>query len=110
MNYIMPFFIVLIMGVPVIMPIVMFYTYVKLGNQLDAAKAFTTLALFGLILVPVYLIPQFIQELMTARISMERIERFLTAEEIENYVQRSGPLLENNVAIRIRAAKFSWNR
>lgn len=110
MNYVMPWFIVLIMGVPVVMPIVMFYTYVRLGNQLDAAKAFTTLSLFGLILVPVYLIPQFIQQLLGAQISMNRIESFLEAEENENYVQKNGPLLENNVSIRVRAANFSWQR
>ena len=110
MNYIMPWFIVLIMSVPIVMPIIMFYTYVRLGNQLDAAKAFTTLSLFALILVPVYLIPQFVQQLLTARISIGRLEGFLDAEEIENYVQASGPLLENNVVIRIRSANLSWNK
>lgn len=110
MNYIMPLFILLIICVPIVMPIVMFYTYVRLGNQLDAAKAFTTLSLFSLILVPVYLIPQFIQQLLVAKISMARLESFFNAEEIENYVQTSGALLENGVAIRIRRANLSWNK
>ena len=110
MNYIMPLIIILIICFPIVMPIIMFYTYVRLGNQLDAAKAFTTLSLFALILVPVYLIPQFIQQLLVAKISMARLESFFNAEEIENYVQTSGTLLENGVAIRIRCANLSWNK
>ena len=42
---------------------------------------------------------------------MERIERFLSAEENENYVLQDGPLLEEaTLAIRIQNANLSWNK
>jgi len=44
-------------AIPVFMPVLIFYTYVKLGNQLDATKAFTALALFNLIQFPFVFLP-----------------------------------------------------
>ena len=49
MNYIMPFFLLLLLLCPMIMPVIIFYHYFQTGNQLDVAKAFTVLSLFGLV-------------------------------------------------------------
>lgn len=111
MNYVIPAFMILIISIPILMPVVMFYSFVKMGNQLDAAKSFTTLALFGLVMNPVMLIPIFIQTALTARLSMDRIDSFLSAEEMEDYVQGEGELLRDpEVVVRIRRANFSWMR
>ena len=44
-------------AIPVFMPVLIFFTYVELGNQLDATKAFTSLALFNLIQFPFVFLP-----------------------------------------------------
>lgn len=44
-------------AVPLFMPVLIFYTYVKLGNQLDATKAFTAIALFNLMQFPFVFLP-----------------------------------------------------
>ena len=44
-------------AIPVFMPVLIFFTYVELGNQLDATKAFTALALFNLIQFPFVFLP-----------------------------------------------------
>ena len=95
MNYVIPVFMLLIISVPILMPVVMFYSFVRMGNQLDSAKSFTTIALFGLVMNPVMLIPMFIQSLLTARLSMDRIANFLLAEEIDDYVQTEGEMLND---------------
>jgi ATP-binding cassette, subfamily C (CFTR/MRP), member 1 len=51
------FFTFLLMAVPTFLPVLVFYTYVKLGNQLDAAKAFTAIALFNLMQFPFVFLP-----------------------------------------------------
>lgn len=50
-------FSLVLMAVPTFMPVLIFYTYVKLGNQLDAAKAFTAIALFNLMQFPFLFLP-----------------------------------------------------
>ncbi len=51
------FFTLILQAVPVFMPVVVFYTYIQLGNKLDAATAFTTLSLFNLMQSPFVFLP-----------------------------------------------------
>ena len=44
-------------AVPIFLPILVFYTYVRLGNTLTTAKAFVTISLFGLIKWPLVQLP-----------------------------------------------------
>jgi ATP-binding cassette subfamily C (CFTR/MRP) protein 1 len=50
-------FSLVLMAVPTFLPVLIFYTYVRLGNQLDAAKAFTAIALFNLMQFPFLFLP-----------------------------------------------------
>lgn len=50
-------FTIILMSAPILQPVLMFYTYVRLGNQLDAAKAFTSLSLFNLMQFPFTFLP-----------------------------------------------------
>ena len=50
-------FSLILLSVPIVQPILIFFTYVRLGNQLDAAKAFTTISLFNLIRFPFAFLP-----------------------------------------------------
>ena len=58
LAYIIAFgFTVLLMAVPIFLPVLVFYTYVKIGNQLTAARAFTTISLFNLMQWPFVFLP-----------------------------------------------------
>ena len=58
LGYTLAFGISLILNaVPVFLPILVFYTYVRLGNELTTAKAFVTISLFGLIRWPLVQLP-----------------------------------------------------
>jgi ATP-binding cassette subfamily C (CFTR/MRP) protein 1 len=50
-------FSITLMAVPIFLPVLIFYTYVRLGNDLTAATAFTTLSLFNLMQFPFVFLP-----------------------------------------------------
>lgn len=71
LAYIFAFgFTVLLMAVPIFLPVLIFYTYVQLGNELTAAKAFTAIALFNLMQWPFVFLPlgKSVTELVLLRI------------------------------------------
>jgi len=107
MNAMMPVFIFCIMLVPIVMPVLMFYCYISLGNQLDPSKTFTVISLFGLIMTPIYLIPTLIQNWVLAAVSAKRIYRFLESAELPDYVDKA-PLADSDVVISLESANLSW--
>uniref|UniRef100_A0A8C5GMG5 ATP-binding cassette, sub-family C (CFTR/MRP), member 10 n=1 Tax=Gouania willdenowi TaxID=441366 RepID=A0A8C5GMG5_GOUWI len=64
-------------ALPVLISILTFVTYVLLGNQLTAAKVFTTLALVGMLIIPLNAFPWVLNGILEAKVSLERIQRFL---------------------------------
>ena len=79
-------FTVVFMSAPLIQPILIFFVYVKLGNQLDAAKAFTTLSLFQLLQFPFAFLPMGITQYSQSMVSCKRMLDFLNSEELTPYV------------------------
>ena len=58
LSYIVAFgFSLILLAAPVVQPVLVFYTYIRLGNTLDAATAFTTLSLFNLLSFPFAFLP-----------------------------------------------------
>lgn len=70
-------------GLPLIVSLVSFATFVWTGGQLTAAKAFTSLSLFGILRFPLAMFPSVINNCIEALVSVERIESFLSAGEVE---------------------------
>uniref|UniRef100_A0A8C6LRY5 ATP-binding cassette, sub-family C (CFTR/MRP), member 10 n=1 Tax=Nothobranchius furzeri TaxID=105023 RepID=A0A8C6LRY5_NOTFU len=64
-------------ALPVIISILTFVTYVLLGHQLTAAKVFTTVALVGMLIVPLNAFPWVLSGILEAKVSLERIQRFI---------------------------------
>jgi hypothetical protein len=57
--------------------------YVLTGHELTADKAFVALSLFNLLQFPVSMFPIVISSLVEASVSVNRVFRFLTAEELD---------------------------
>uniref|UniRef100_A0A665UCN9 ATP-binding cassette, sub-family C (CFTR/MRP), member 10 n=1 Tax=Echeneis naucrates TaxID=173247 RepID=A0A665UCN9_ECHNA len=74
-------------ALPVVISILTFVTYVMLGNQLTAAKVFTTLALVGMLIIPLNCFPWVLNGILEAKVSLERIQRFfkLTNQDLQAY-------------------------
>jgi len=100
-------FSMLLLSVPIVQPILIFFTYVRLGNQLDAAKAFTTISLFNLIRFPFAFLPMGLAQYAQAKVSMKRIMDFLCSEELPDYILHSAPDGEPDTVILLKDATFS---
>uniref|UniRef100_A0AAR2IU62 ATP-binding cassette, sub-family C (CFTR/MRP), member 10 n=1 Tax=Pygocentrus nattereri TaxID=42514 RepID=A0AAR2IU62_PYGNA len=64
-------------ALPVVISILTFITYVLLGNSLTAAKVFTTLALVGMLILPLNSFPWVLNGTLEAKVSLDRIQQFL---------------------------------
>ena len=68
---------------PLLVSLAAFSVYVLLGNELDAATAFTALSLFNVMRFPLAMLPNTINNVLEATVSLARIKKFLTAAEVD---------------------------
>merc|ERR1719163_1949263 len=88
---------------PVLLPLLTFTFFVAGGGRLTAATAFTALALFDVLKIPVNLLPQTVQFLTQLAVSMRRIRDLLMAEERKVPVPDAG-----GTAILVERATLAW--
>ncbi|XP_078610231.1 multidrug resistance-associated protein 1-like isoform X2 [Branchiostoma floridae x Branchiostoma japonicum] len=96
---------------PVLVSLTTFSVYVMVDekNILDAEKAFVALALFNIIRCPLSTLPNLITNLVQARVSLQRLENFLTHDELDpNNVDRQFVL--RGPPITIEDGTFSWGK
>ncbi|XP_029284201.1 LOW QUALITY PROTEIN: multidrug resistance-associated protein 7 [Cottoperca gobio] len=97
-------------ALPVVISILTFVTYVLLGHQLTAAKVFTTLALVGMLIIPLNSFPWVLNSILEAKVSLARIQRFfkLSNQDLQAYYALVCP--ENSqTSILMSQGKFSWH-
>ncbi|XP_065061425.1 ATP-binding cassette sub-family C member 10-like [Rhopilema esculentum] len=98
---------------PVLISILTFVTYILLGNKLTAAKVFTSIALFNILIAPLNAFPWVINGLMEAWVSIKRIEKFMTLQELnfEDYYSSltEGVLDESDGSVlEVDSGLFRW--
>ena len=91
-------------GVPLLIAIGSFATYISLGNTLDVATALTSLALFDLIRFPLFVLPNTINSLAEALVACDRINDFL----LETEKQGLSPQLDLPYGIKMTNTTCSW--
>lgn len=69
--------------VPLLVSIVTFTTYIGTGNELDVATALTSLALFEILRFPLFMLPNVLNNLVEAKVSIDRVQSFLLEPERE---------------------------
>ncbi|XP_055365356.1 ATP-binding cassette sub-family C member 10 isoform X2 [Betta splendens] len=96
-------------ALPVVVSILTFVTFVLLGNQLTAAKVFTTLALVGMLIIPLNSFPWVLNGVLEAKVSLERIQRFfsLTNQDLQAYYALVSPE-DSQTSILLSRGSFSW--
>ncbi|XP_067031621.1 ATP-binding cassette sub-family C member 10-like isoform X2 [Acropora muricata] len=101
---------------PVIISILTFTTYALLGNKLTAAKVFTSVALFNMLISPLNAFPWVLNGLMEAWVSLNRIQAFLSLEnlDLKGYYQQleHSDIAEMSSALEIMICNghFSWKQ
>jgi hypothetical protein len=68
-------------GAPLLVALATFAAYTVAGHRLDVAAALTALALFEILRFPLFMLPQIINRIVEAGISLERVREFLLCEE-----------------------------
>ncbi|VEU33619.1 unnamed protein product [Pseudo-nitzschia multistriata] len=68
-------------AVPLAVSLSTFAAYVWLGNDLDVATALTSVALFEILRFPLFMLPQIINRIVEAGVSMKRVRSFLLCDE-----------------------------
>lgn len=66
---------------PLAVALATFAAYIWSGHQLEVASALTSLALFDILRFPLFMLPQVINNIVEAGVSMERIRSFLLCDE-----------------------------
>lgn len=94
---------------PVILPAIIFYSYVQLGNSLDASTAFTTIALFNMLQMPFALLSVGSVQYLQSKVSMERILAFLISNELQGSIVKSDALpMTEGTCVKMSDANVSW--
>jgi ATP-binding cassette subfamily C (CFTR/MRP) protein 1 len=68
--------IVLWIAVPLLVALSTFAAYMLSGHTVDVAEALTALALFEILRFPLFMLPQLINNIVEAMISLERVRSF----------------------------------
>jgi len=77
----------ILMSAPVIQPVLIFAVYTSaMGKSLDAATAFTTIALFNLLRFPFAVMPMGFLQYMNCQVASNRISRFLDKQTLVPYL------------------------
>ena len=99
---------------PVFIPIFTFTCYVLLGNKMDAARVFTAVALFNMLVMPLNAFPWVINGLVESYVSCKRIEKLLQVEDqdLSQYYTIVSEMSTNNSELQllIRDGTFSWEK
>nr|XP_045722869.1 ATP-binding cassette sub-family C member 10 isoform X2 [Mirounga angustirostris] len=97
-------------ALPVVISIVIFITYVLMGHQLTATKVFTALALVRMLILPLNNFPWVINGLLEAKVSLDRIQRFLDLPNHSPQVYYSpDPPTDPSTVLELHEALFSWD-
>jgi ATP-binding cassette subfamily C (CFTR/MRP) protein 1 len=109
-------FSLILMSAPIIQPILVFLTYVAIQNKpLNAATAFTTVALFNVMRFPFAFLPMGLLQYIQSRISLRRLERYLDLPELTDYVESTPPAgtdadspSAKEGSVTIQKGTFTW--
>eukprot|EP01062_Namystynia_karyoxenos_P065882 TRINITY_DN59931_c0_g1_i1.p1 TRINITY_DN59931_c0_g1~~TRINITY_DN59931_c0_g1_i1.p1 ORF type:complete len:1671 (+),score=589.83 TRINITY_DN59931_c0_g1_i1:104-5116(+) len=93
---------------PLLVSLSAFGVWVAQGNELDAAKAFTALALFNILRFPLNMLPSTINNIVEASVSFRRIQDFLMLPEIDAKAVTRLPPEPGGAAIEVHGGAFSW--
>ncbi|PWW76320.1 P-loop containing nucleoside triphosphate hydrolase protein [Tuber magnatum] len=85
------------MSLPVFASMLAFITYSLTGNRLDPASIFSSLALFNALRIPLNMLPVVISQTIDAWVSIQRMQKYLLAEEIKDEI----PFSLKDITLRV---------
>ena len=117
-------FSLILLSAPIIQPILVFLTYVKIQDEpLTASIAFTTVTLFNIMRFPFAFLPMGLLQYIQSKIALRRLGKYLQLPELTEYVESSPhPDFDNDedreesdlhpgckkYSVTMKNASFSW--
>ncbi|GAV03421.1 hypothetical protein RvY_13847 [Ramazzottius varieornatus] len=99
---------------PFLVALVTFATYVMVDerNVLDAKKAFVSLSLFNILRFPLSMLPMVITSVVQARVSIDRLSKFLRNEELDpnNVKLLASDDVSTKSSVVISHGSFAWGK
>ncbi|XP_041353425.1 ATP-binding cassette sub-family C member 10-like [Gigantopelta aegis] len=95
---------------PVLISIITFTTFVLMGNKLTAAKVFTSLSLFLMLIGPLNAFPWVINGLMESWVSMKRVTAFFQLDNLDFEQYYSQSTSYSDPLIAVSNGTFSWQQ
>ncbi|KAI0257019.1 hypothetical protein BJV78DRAFT_1272168 [Lactifluus subvellereus] len=71
---------------PILVSITSFFVFVWQGNQLTVSIAFTAIALFNMVRLPLNIIPTWIVQMLQTKVALDRIATYLDEDEVDEQV------------------------
>ena len=86
------------------------YIFANGGQELTPSKAFVTLAYLNIIRIPLAILPMMIAFLVQAKVSLDRVNKFMNNDELSDDAVIREEQDEGNTkdAIEIKDATFKW--
>ncbi len=101
-------FSLILLSAPLIQNMLVFLAYTHLNDEpLDAATAFTTVALFGIMRFPFAFMPMGFLQYIQSKIALNRVQRYMDLDDLEQYVVGGE---QNGDEIVINNGSFAWTR
>ncbi|CDO68600.1 hypothetical protein BN946_scf184996.g31 [Trametes cinnabarina] len=99
---------------PILVSVSSFFAYVAQGHELTIGTAFTAIALFQMIRLPLNVIPAWIVQILQSKVALDRIATYLDEEEVDEQVStlkkgRVPPSEESDEGLGIVNGTFKWN-
>ncbi|XP_038072640.1 multidrug resistance-associated protein 7-like [Patiria miniata] len=94
---------------PILMAVFTFAAYSLLGNELTAAKIFTSLTLFNMLIGPLNSFPWNINGVIQAWVSLKRLQEFLELQELDPSSYYTQDLKDPNSYLEIKQGNFKWD-
>jgi len=98
----------MISTVPILVSVLTFATYTLLGNELTPAVAFSSLALFDVLKMPLFMLPYVINILSRSSASLQRLQAFLMLEDQEQPALLS-PSSPTETVIDMAKCNYKWD-
>ena len=103
------YIVVLFWSSPVLVSAVTFWACYFLGTTLSASNVFTFLACLRILQEPIRLMPDVITAFIEAKVSLDRIAKFLDAPELQKkHVRKMYDGKEHQESIFINSSEISW--
>lgn len=92
-------------SVPLLVAVATFAAYTLSGHNLDVATALTALALFEILRFPLFMLPQIINRIVEASISIKRVQSFLLSRE---HTAPGPGCIKDDYGVQLNDATFIW--